>query len=85
MSSCHGSCCAQRWSTTRKAALQVLKEKAVKRNIPLKALAEGEIHPAAKGHVRQAITVMTGISALRKACSATTRRFDSPFARAVRM
>jgi len=45
-----------------KAALQVLKEKAIKRNIPLKALSEGEIHPAAKGHVRQAVTVMTGIS-----------------------
>ena len=45
-----------------KAALQVLKEKAVKRNVPLKAFAEGEVHPAAKGHVRQAITVMTGIS-----------------------
>ena len=45
-----------------KAALQVLKEKAIKRNVPLKALAEGEVHPAAKGHVRQAITVMTGIS-----------------------
>ena len=45
-----------------KAALQVLKEKAVKRNVPLKALSEGEIHPAAKGHVRQAITVLTGIS-----------------------
>jgi uncharacterized protein YajQ (UPF0234 family) len=45
-----------------KAALQVLKEKAVKRNVPLKALSEGEIHPAAKGHVRQAVTVLTGIS-----------------------
>ena len=45
-----------------KAALQVLKEKAVKRNVPLKALSEGEIHPAANGHVRQAITVLTGIS-----------------------
>jgi len=45
-----------------KAALQVLKEKAVKREIPLKALSDGEIHPAAKGHVRQAITVLTGIS-----------------------
>jgi hypothetical protein len=31
------------------------------------------------------ITVMTGISALRNACSATTRRVDRPFARAVRM
>lgn len=45
-----------------KAALQVLKERAVKRQIPLKALSEGEIHPAAKGHVRQAVTVLTGIS-----------------------
>jgi cyclic-di-GMP-binding protein len=45
-----------------KAALQVLKEKAVKREIPLKALSDGEIHPAAKGHVRQAVTVLTGIS-----------------------
>ena len=44
-----------------KAALQVLKEKAIKRHVPLKALSEGEIHPAAKGHVRQALTVMTGI------------------------
>jgi len=45
-----------------KAALQVLKEKIVKRNVPLKALSEGEVHPAAKGHVRQAVTVMTGIA-----------------------
>jgi cyclic-di-GMP-binding protein len=45
-----------------KAALQVLKEKAVRRNLPLKALSEGEIHPAAKGHVRQAVSVLTGIS-----------------------
>jgi uncharacterized protein YajQ (UPF0234 family) len=45
-----------------KAALQVLKEKAIKRKIPLKALSEGEVHPAAKGHVRQAVTVLTGIS-----------------------
>ena len=45
-----------------KAALQVLKEKAIKRSIPLKAFSEGEVHPAAKGHVRQAVNVMTGIS-----------------------
>jgi uncharacterized protein YajQ (UPF0234 family) len=45
-----------------KAALQVLKEKVVRRNLPLKALSEGEIHPAAKGHVRQTINVLTGIS-----------------------
>ena len=32
-----------------KAALEVLKEKAVKRKIPLKALHEGPIQPAAKG------------------------------------
>jgi cyclic-di-GMP-binding protein len=44
-----------------KAAIQVLKEKAVKRSIPLKALSEGEVHPAAKGHVRQSVTVLTGI------------------------
>jgi len=45
-----------------KAAIAVLKEKAVKRNVPLKALSEGEVHPAAKGHVRQSVTVMTGIA-----------------------
>jgi cyclic-di-GMP-binding protein len=45
-----------------KAAVQVLKDKAIKRNIPLKALSEGEVHPAAKGHVRQSVTVLTGIS-----------------------
>ena len=45
-----------------KAALQVLKEKMVKREVPLKALTEGEIHPAAKGHVRQAVHISTGIS-----------------------
>ena len=45
-----------------KAALQVLKERAIKREVPLKALQEGEVHPAAKGHVRQAITILTGIS-----------------------
>jgi len=44
-----------------KAALQVLKERAIKRNIPVKALSEGQIHPAAKGHVRQTVTVLTGI------------------------
>ena len=45
-----------------KAALQVLKEKAIKREVPLKALSEGQVHPAAKGHVRQAINVQTGIT-----------------------
>ena len=45
-----------------KAALQVLKEKMVKREVPLKALSEGQVHPAAKGHVRQSINVTTGIA-----------------------
>jgi len=45
-----------------KAALQVLKEKMVKREVPLKALQEGDVHPAAKGHVRQPVVVATGIN-----------------------
>jgi cyclic-di-GMP-binding protein len=45
-----------------KAAVQVLKERAVKRQIPLKALSEGPVQPAAKGTVRQAVNVTTGIS-----------------------
>jgi hypothetical protein len=45
-----------------KAAAQVLKEKMVRREVPLKALVEGQVHPAAKGHVRQAVNVSTGIS-----------------------
>jgi uncharacterized protein YajQ (UPF0234 family) len=45
-----------------KAAWQVLQEKAVKRNVPLKALQPGEVQPAAKGSVRQAVKVLTGLS-----------------------
>jgi cyclic-di-GMP-binding protein len=45
-----------------KAALEVLKEKAVRRSISLKALSEGPVLPAAKGTVRQAIHVTRGIS-----------------------
>jgi len=45
-----------------KAALDVLKEKAVRRNISLKALSEGPVLPAAKGTVRQSIHVTRGIS-----------------------
>jgi cyclic-di-GMP-binding protein len=45
-----------------KAALQVLKEKMVKREVPLKALQDGDVHPGAKGHVRQPVIVSTGIS-----------------------
>lgn len=45
-----------------KAAVEVLKEKAVRREIPLKALSTGEIHPAAKGTYRQSVHVNVGIS-----------------------
>jgi cyclic-di-GMP-binding protein len=45
-----------------KAAVEVLKERAVKREISLKALAFGPIQPAAKGTVRQSINVNVGIS-----------------------
>ena len=45
-----------------KAALEVLKDKAVRREISLKALAEGPIQPAAKGTVRQSVHVNVGIT-----------------------
>ncbi len=45
-----------------KAALEVLKEKAVRREVPLKALSEGPIQPAARGTYRQSIHVNVGIS-----------------------
>ena len=45
-----------------KAAYQVLQEKAVKRTVPLKALQPGDVEPAAKGSVRQTISLVTGIS-----------------------
>jgi uncharacterized protein YajQ (UPF0234 family) len=45
-----------------KAALEVLKEKAVRREVPLKALAEGPVQPAAKGTFRQSVHVNVGIS-----------------------
>jgi len=45
-----------------KAALEVLKEKAVRREVPLKALAEGPILPAAKGTYRQTVNVNVGIT-----------------------
>ena len=45
-----------------KAAWQVLQEKAVKRNVPLKALQPGAVQPAAKGAVRQTVKVLTGLS-----------------------
>ncbi len=45
-----------------KAALDVLKEKAVRREIPLKALSEGPVLPAAKGSVRQTVHINRGIN-----------------------
>ena len=45
-----------------KAAVEVLKERAVKRDISLKALSFGPIQPAAKGTVRQSINVNVGLS-----------------------
>jgi hypothetical protein len=45
-----------------KAAYQVLEEKAVRRQVPLKALQPGAVEPAAKGSVRQTVKLVTGIS-----------------------
>ena len=45
-----------------KAAVEVLKEKAVRREVPLKALKEGSVQPAAKGAVRQTVHVNVGIT-----------------------
>lgn len=45
-----------------KAAVEVLKEKAVRREISLKALKFGPVQPAAKSTYRQAIDVNVGIS-----------------------
>jgi uncharacterized protein YajQ (UPF0234 family) len=45
-----------------KAAVEVLKEKAVKREISLKAFHFGPTQPAAKGTVKQSINVNVGIS-----------------------
>ena len=45
-----------------RAAREVLKEKAVRRQVSLKALKEGPVLPAAKGTYRQAINVVRGIS-----------------------
>jgi uncharacterized protein YajQ (UPF0234 family) len=45
-----------------KAALEVFKEKAVKREVSLKALQVGPVQPAAKNTVRQSVNVNVGIS-----------------------
>jgi hypothetical protein len=45
-----------------KAAVEVIKDKMVRRNVSLKALGEGPIQDAAKGHSRMTITINHGIS-----------------------
>lgn len=45
-----------------KAALEVLKEKMVRRNVSLKALEEGKVEPAAKGSFRQTLKLVQGIN-----------------------
>jgi uncharacterized protein YajQ (UPF0234 family) len=45
-----------------KAAVEVFKEKCVRREVPLKSLIEGPILPAAKGTVRQTVHVTRGIN-----------------------
>ena len=46
-----------------KALVQVLEEKLVKRQVSLKALDPGKVEEAAKGTIRQTITLHAGISA----------------------
>ncbi len=46
-----------------KALVQVIEEKFVKRQVSLKALDHGKIEPAAKGTVRQTVTIRAGIDA----------------------
>ncbi len=45
-----------------KAVIQVLEEKLVKRKVSLKALDYGKVEEAAKGTVRQTVTLQAGIS-----------------------
>src|SRR5919204_4551348 len=45
-----------------KAAVDVLKDKMVRREVPLKALSEGPVLPAARGTFRQAVHINQGIS-----------------------
>ena len=44
-----------------KAAWQVLQEKAVRRQVPLKSLQPGDVQQAARGAVRQSVTIVQGI------------------------
>jgi uncharacterized protein YajQ (UPF0234 family) len=48
-----------------RALRQVLEEKLVKRQVSLKALQDGKVEEAARGTVRQRITIQAGISADR--------------------
>lgn len=45
-----------------KALVQVLEEKLVRRKVPLKALTYGRVEEAAKGTVRQTVTLTSGIA-----------------------
>ena len=45
-----------------RALVQVLEEKLVRRSVPLKALEYGKVEDAAKGTVRQTVTISAGIS-----------------------
>src|SRR2546423_2793073 len=45
-----------------KAALEVLREKMVRRNVPLKALAAGPVQPAARGSYKMSVHLNRGIS-----------------------
>ncbi len=45
-----------------KAALDVVREKCVKRKVSLKALQEGSVQPAAKGSFRQTVNINSGIN-----------------------
>ena len=45
-----------------KAAVEVLREKCVRRKVSLKALSEGPVQPAAKGTYRQTINITSGIN-----------------------
>ena len=45
-----------------KAALEVVREKCVRRKVSLKALHEGPVQPAAKGSFRQSVNINSGIN-----------------------
>lgn len=65
-----------------KAAVEVIKEKLVKRQVPLKSLVPGAIEPAAKGTVKQKLTLTKGITdekakAIVKALKATNLKIQS--------